>query len=307
MTQEINKYIKRTNNDWINYLLTNTQIKINGFGRFKQTTKSCLQQFFTSDYEFIYYISGSTKLSFKDQITYLQPGDVILLTPHNIYSAQCVADEKTYYYYIHFDVAGKNKDELDYATIFSFNKQLIQLPKSVFPNLSSLFSATLYDWRYDQPGITVIVESLTKILLTYTLRQNIDNIGNINDQEKIILFSKCVNYMKENISSPLKIKEMCLKIGISESYLYKLFTELIQQSPSQYLMKLRLLKAEHLLLNSSQSIENIALSCGFSSSSHFSKNFIKLYKITPLQYINQKKHEKESRHDKKDYPPQLDK
>jgi transcriptional regulator GlxA family with amidase domain len=48
-------------------------------------------------------------------------------------------------------------------------------------------------------------------------------------------------------------------------------------------MELRLAKARNLLMQTDMSVINVALACGFTSPSHFSKCYRALYKTTPYR------------------------
>jgi len=60
----------------------------------------------------------------------------------------------------------------------------------------------------------------------------------------------------------------------------------MQTSFSHYLLFLRIRKAEQQLLDSSKSMTQIALECGFNSPSYFIKQFKRLKGLSPMQYRN---------------------
>ena len=55
-------------------------------------------------------------------------------------------------------------------------------------------------------------------------------------------------------------------------------------SPHNYLLNLKLERAQELLRNPSMSLIDIALDCGFSSHSHMSRLFHKIVGVTPSAY-----------------------
>ena len=62
------------------------------------------------------------------------------------------------------------------------------------------------------------------------------------------------------------------------------FRRRMHMSPTQFQLHLRILKAKSLLSITVMNITDIALSCGFSSSSYFTQQFQKQVKMTPSQY-----------------------
>jgi transcriptional regulator GlxA family with amidase domain len=70
---------------------------------------------------------------------------------------------------------------------------------------------------------------------------------------------------------------------MSTRQLERLFRRYLNRSPKRYYMELRLQKARSLLLQTDMSVINVALACGFTSPSHFSKCYRALYQTTPYR------------------------
>lgn len=71
--------------------------------------------------------------------------------------------------------------------------------------------------------------------------------------------------------------------GLSYNHFSASFKKAVGRSFSDYITLLRLSEAEKLLISTEQSITDIALSCGFSSTSHFISRFKAQKGITPGQ------------------------
>ena len=78
--------------------------------------------------------------------------------------------------------------------------------------------------------------------------------------------------MESNIEEPLSLQEISDLLGISRRQVERLFRKYLDNQPSRYYMELRLNRARELLQKTSKSITEISIACGFSSTSHFSKN-----------------------------------
>jgi len=70
---------------------------------------------------------------------------------------------------------------------------------------------------------------------------------------------------------------------VSTRQLERLFRRYLDRSPKRYYLELRLKKARSLLLQTDMSVINVALACGFSSPSHFSKCYRAFYGRTPYR------------------------
>lgn len=98
-----------------------------------------------------------------------------------------------------------------------------------------------------------------------------------------MLSQQAINLIHQNISN-ININKLSEIIGVSRSYLTTKFTQDLNMSPSQYLIKARLEKAKHLLINTDLPISEIAFNVGYSDVFHFSKLFKDRENIAPSSY-----------------------
>ena len=89
--------------------------------------------------------------------------------------------------------------------------------------------------------------------------------------------------MEEGIEEPVSPTILAEDVGMSTRQLERLFRRYLNRSPKRYYMELRLQKARGLLQQTEMSVINVALACGFTSPSHFSKCYRAFYKTTPYR------------------------
>lgn len=99
----------------------------------------------------------------------------------------------------------------------------------------------------------------------------------ISDQRLL----KAVKLMQQNLETPLDVSDIAVRIGIGIRNLQRLFKRHLDTSPVSYYKQLRLWNARRLLLDSSIHISEIALACGFVSSSHFASCYREYFSVTP--------------------------
>lgn len=95
--------------------------------------------------------------------------------------------------------------------------------------------------------------------------------------------TEAVSLMEANLSEPLPTEDIARLVGVSRRQLERLFKQHLDELPSRYYAELRLARARRLLQQTSQSILQIGLSCGFSSGSHFSNAYRARYGRTPRE------------------------
>ncbi len=92
-----------------------------------------------------------------------------------------------------------------------------------------------------------------------------------------------IEKMEENLEDPLSPSTLAKETGLSTRQLERLFRRYLDRSPKRYYLELRLKRARSLLLQTDMSVINVALACGFSSPSHFSKCYRAFYGRTPYR------------------------
>lgn len=95
--------------------------------------------------------------------------------------------------------------------------------------------------------------------------------------------TEAVSLMEANLEEPLPTEDIARLVGVSRRQLERLFKQYLNNLPSRYYLDLRLNRSRQLLMQTSQSILQIGLSCGFSSGPHFSSAYRARFGITPRE------------------------
>lgn len=99
---------------------------------------------------------------------------------------------------------------------------------------------------------------------------------------KLIAVAK--DYINDNSSEDISLDTISRDIGISKYYLHRLFTEINGNTPLGYLTAIRLEKAKQKLQYSKDSIFEIAIACGFDTTSYFSNVFKNHTGFSPTEF-----------------------
>jgi AraC-like DNA-binding protein len=92
-----------------------------------------------------------------------------------------------------------------------------------------------------------------------------------------------LRHILENLSEPLRAEDVARIVGLHPNYALNLFTEVMHVPMHKFVMRMRLIRARHLLFEGNLSIENVAFSSGFASLSQFYAQFRDAYGLTPRQ------------------------
>lgn len=150
-------------------------------------------------------------------------------------------------------------------------------------NLICIFEEELKNSQYQCP---LMLQSISTQIAIQILRET----GNDNNvkKKKLPIDRNYVNQAKEYMiafyNGNIKIEDICKEIHLSPYHFMRMFKAETGQSSHEFLLSLRVGKAEEMLRIGNYSIEEVARLCGFVSSAHFSNHFKRVRGIPPSEY-----------------------
>ncbi|WP_325894494.1 bifunctional transcriptional activator/DNA repair enzyme AdaA [Grimontia sp. NTOU-MAR1] len=96
-------------------------------------------------------------------------------------------------------------------------------------------------------------------------------------------FRRALSFINEGYLHEHSVPELAERLGVSDRYLRKLFTESLGCSPKQYALYQQILFAKKLLHESQLSVTDIAFASGFNSVRRFNDCFLQQLSLSPTQ------------------------
>ncbi|VBB04963.1 transcription regulator hth arac- type [Lucifera butyrica] len=96
--------------------------------------------------------------------------------------------------------------------------------------------------------------------------------------------SRAIEFISQHYAENLSLRDMAAQVNLSPYYFTRLFNKYTNCSPHEYLLNVRLKKAQEKLVMSDDSVENVGFVCGFNNASHFIRAFKKNTGMTPNQF-----------------------
>ena len=151
-----------------------------------------------------------------------------------------------------------------------------------------LFSELIRETAGPEISSEVASELLCGSLREGNCHQSIRHRTHIgNRSEKL---RKAIFYMQQNLAEPVSPKLVAEEVGISTRQLERLFKRYYGLSPHAYMTILRLERARCLLQQTHMSVMSVAIACGFSGQSAFSKRYKRHFGIFPTAEMAMLKH-----------------
>jgi AraC family transcriptional regulator len=95
---------------------------------------------------------------------------------------------------------------------------------------------------------------------------------------------RVIDFLRDNLDRPVKLKELARVACFSEFHFHRIFGAVAGETLKNFTSRLRIEKAARLLRFCNDSLTDIALECGFSSSATFSRAFRSSYDTSPSQF-----------------------
>ena len=142
-----------------------------------------------------------------------------------------------------------------------------------------LFYTALEECSAALPGSNLVCSGILKQIIGMIYNGSAFEKASGEKEEKI---KNALEYIKKNYRrADLKISELAKSANISEKHFRRLFFEVYDKTPHEFLRDFRLSKAEILIKNTNRKISDIACCCGFSDVYSFSHCFKKIYGTAP--------------------------
>lgn len=239
-------------------------------------------------YKFIYSISGSMTYQTKRSDLSLIENQFVLFNPHDEHK-QLTADKKKFL--IELEPTYLNRiaqslfpthHDIQFASYTQQYPQLVKWVQFVVEYIQLEDGPTDSEEIFLEHSFTQLALMLVKSAVgTQTKDMNINTYKTIHPQ-----LYKTIQAMKENYQHSWTLNEMAEIAHLSKYQFAHFFKEVIGVSPYFWLQVYRIVRSQHMMKNTNNSILEIALHCGFSSISIYNQLFKRLYGVTPSSFRN---------------------
>lgn len=234
--------------------------------------------FFDSRIHILFVLDGEVEVKI-DNKTIILKKDNFYIIPKAVAVEATLKTGKGFLYVL--DYFSKN-DKENYSYAFRGNNidQSKPTDSNLIYYLKQILLSKIAPSSNTQTAILQKYFSLLVLLEEYyrvELRQRTDK--NIKSQIEDIKF-----YIDNNFEKEIRLSDLAEQLYVTEQYLSRIFKEQNGIGISEYLIKCRLAKVRQLLLETDDSITDIAYSSGFSNINSFNRLFKKYQGVTPSEY-----------------------
>lgn len=227
----------------------------------------------------IYTIYGKGHAKYRGREYELEAGKVLLMDCYE-YQEYCTYENSSWEFkYIHF--YGSTSQEY-FNIIYERYGAVIDLKDSseIQSILDEILRITAKSDLLPEARISMLImQLLTGLLLKCGDLAGSHNAKILDDHVKLAL-----EFVERNYNNNISLSDMAAYSCCSRYHFSRLFKKVTSYSPYEYIMKYRANMAKKMLKDTGKSVENIAESVGFASTSNFIRTFREFEGMTPLKY-----------------------
>ncbi len=90
--------------------------------------------------------------------------------------------------------------------------------------------------------------------------------------------------IEDNLGSRICVSDLAILVGLSPSHFFRAFRETFGAAPMAYVIRMRITRAQQLMLRSARPLSQVALECGLFDQAHFTRMFRQVVGMTPRQW-----------------------
>ncbi|RTE09212.1 helix-turn-helix domain-containing protein [Paenibacillus whitsoniae] len=255
--------------------------------------------------EIIYVSAGNAWITIGNESFEATAGSFILIHPCEVHSVRIATNQPSRHYVIGFDsellnpmpqLAFELQYYLPYTTPLYGLQKWIQPESTDLAPLHALVENMYREYQAKAFAFELAVSSSIYKLILWLLRYQrtlfspsaAENI--IDDSVKMAALREVLITINENSSLPITVEEAAKMCMMSYSQFARFFKQVMNTTFTQYVMFIKIRRAEQLLLDHTKSITQIALETGFQTSSYFIKHFKRIKGISPKRYRKERLH-----------------
>lgn len=242
------------------------------------TNEGTLRPHWHEHLEILYFSDNGCVLSRDGESFDIKKGDIAVINPNEIHSFSANGPVPHYFMLIWPEFFQDVEFENILLQTHIKNDEFLQ--KCIL---------NMYD-EYDkkQEGYDMQIKAYAYSLMAYLLRnytkEHISEYDINLKKNKIERISKILNYISDHYKENITTAEIAKLSYLTESYLCRFFKKSIGKSITAYINELRIEKAAVLLLNTDESVTEIATHVGFSDLNYFSRIFKKMKGVSPKEF-----------------------
>ena len=239
--------------------------------------------------EFLFFMEGEGIIFCNSKPFKVSPGDLIVVNSNDLHRGYSLSSS-IHYYCIIMDTRLLQSKFLDncetkYITPIEQNRVLFENKISYNPAIESCIMALVKELENKDLGFELAVKSVVFQLLTLLFRHHATTALSEEEYQarirNIERLNPVLQFIDNHYPEDITLEHLCSLANISRFHFCRVFKEITNKTPTEYITSLRVHHAETLLKQTDMNVTEVALASGFNNLNYFSRIFKQYKKISP--------------------------
>jgi AraC-like DNA-binding protein len=251
------------------------------------------------DYLLIYVQEGACAITLDGVAYDVPPGSVCLIQPNELHTLH--GRSNTITPFAHFDIFYHARRHESFVTITSMT-DLTAYQQYMQPRLNDIDGISIPP-VFEPSDVNGFRDTMIKMIGSWQQRDVLRQLMSQHYAMELVLallgqFSTLATprisqpeslnwitaYCTFHLAEPIRVADLAARAHLSPSHFSAVFRQRFGMSPHQYLIQLRIQRAQELLRTTPHALEYIAEQCGFADVHHLAKTFKRVNGISPGTY-----------------------
>lgn len=236
-------------------------------------------------WELTYVDTGEISVTVDDVEYDLKSQNLMIFLPNQFHKQRIKEKKSCSYLTIMFEMdINEIEFEIIKNRVFKCSSDMYLLINSFIKN-----TTLLEEHNYPHSGDLMIsyLQIILNLLFQYDQKNNHvieSNINPVQTKFESELADEIRNYIIKQLSTMITVEDLCTHFSVSRSTLQTLFLKYFNESPMQYINKLKMKEAKRMLSEEKVSITEVSINMGYSSIHYFSRKFKNEFGISPSEF-----------------------
>jgi len=158
----------------------------------------------------------------------------------------------------------------------------LTLQLTEFEQVNTMIISMLSEFEQKKEGFQTMLYA--RFIQLVVLLSRLYHFPSTQSESNLINIAKSVSYIEKHYKDPISMDDLSDQCNFSKRHFSRVFKKAYQTTPCNFILHLRLQHSCVLLKNTSLTISEIAFQSGFNDSNYFTRQFRKLFHMTPKEY-----------------------
>lgn len=231
------------------------------------------------DYQLLYVVSDKAHFYFDDAERIVTAGHMVLFQPRQEQHYEYFGTDKTEVYWVHF--TGSNVKNILRRYDIPLDTPVLYSGASAI--YAYLFKEMINELQTCRTGYEELLAMYLRQILILVQRTRQEHRTSINThiQEEMEYARR---YFNEHYNEQISIEDYAQSRNMSVSWFQRSFKQIVNYSPMQYILTIRMNNAASLLESTDYSMAEISAIVGYDNPLYFSRLFKKQKGVSPSEY-----------------------